>query len=72
MKIIVTVGQIASGKGVLKDYLVNKYGAIQFRFSDIMREILRLLYLEETRENLSKISLILMKTKNSPCSLARG
>lgn len=52
-------GQIASGKDTVAKYLVENYGAVQFRISDIFREILRLLYVSETRESISKMSHIL-------------
>lgn len=38
MMIVGVVGQIASGKGVLVDYLVKKYGFISFSLSTIVHE----------------------------------
>jgi dephospho-CoA kinase len=52
-------GQIACGKGAIKKYLMEKYGASDYRFSTILRDILKRLHLEITRENLQHISTIL-------------
>ncbi|MFZ5364899.1 MAG: AAA family ATPase [Patescibacteria group bacterium] len=53
------VGEIASGKGTACDYLINKYGAGNHRYSTILRDVLDRLYLEQTRENLQSISTLL-------------
>jgi len=52
-------GQIASGKGTAVKYLQEKYGGSKLRFSDSMRDVLNRLYLEQARENLQNLSLIL-------------
>ena len=54
-------GEIASGKDTVAKYLVDEYGAVQFRTSDIFRDVLRMLLVSETRENISKMSQILRK-----------
>jgi dephospho-CoA kinase len=54
--IIGLVGQIACGKGTVAEYLVNKYGAITYRFSTPLRDVLNRLYLEITRENMQNVS----------------
>jgi dephospho-CoA kinase len=54
--IIGFVGEIASGKDTAVAYLVEKYHASQYKFSDILRDILNRLYLELSRENLQKLS----------------
>ncbi len=50
------VGEMASGKGTASDYIVKKYQAGYHRFSTILRDILNRLHIEQTRENLQKIS----------------
>ncbi|MEP7162393.1 MAG: AAA family ATPase [Candidatus Moraniibacteriota bacterium] len=52
-------GEIASGKDTVAKYLVEEYGAVQFRTSDIFRDILRMLFISETRDSISKMSHIL-------------
>lgn len=56
------VGPIASGKGEIKKYLKENYGASDHRFSDILRDILKRLNLEITRENNQKTSSMLRQT----------
>ena len=53
------VGEIASGKGTACDYLINKYQAGYHRYSTIMRDVAKRLYLEENRDNLQKLSKVL-------------
>ncbi len=52
-------GEIASGKGTAAKYMIEKYGAGYYRFSTILRDLLKRLHLEESRENTQKISTIL-------------
>ena len=52
-------GQPASGKGTIAEYLIGKYGAVSYRFSKIINDILGRLYLEISRENQQNISTIL-------------
>jgi len=52
-------GEIASGKGTAAKHLIDKYGSGYFRFSTIMRDVLKRLHLEESRENAQKASLAL-------------
>ncbi len=52
-------GEIASGKGTAAKYLVDKYGSGYFRFSTILRDVLKRLHLEESRENTQKLSTVL-------------
>ena len=59
--IIGLVGQIASGKGAATKYLEKDYGAVVFRFSAMLRDILNRLYLEISRENMCILSEILRK-----------
>jgi len=62
MKIIIgLVGEIATGKTTVTDYLKEKNNAISFRFSDMLRDVLDRLYIEKNRKNLQGISTILRK-----------
>ncbi|MFA6321931.1 MAG: AAA family ATPase [Candidatus Buchananbacteria bacterium] len=56
------VGPIASGKGTACQYLKEKYGAETFRFSTMLRDILNRVYIENSRENLQKVSSVLRQT----------
>lgn len=57
MKLILGfVGEIASGKGAACDYLIKKHQAGYHRFSTILRDILDRLHLEQSRENMQKLS----------------
>ena len=51
-------GEIASGKGTIAKYICEKHGGSSHRFSTILRDIANRMYLEESRENLQKISTI--------------
>jgi dephospho-CoA kinase len=53
------VGEIASGKSTVTDYIKQKYGAVSFRFSDILRDVLKRIYKEESRANLQLVSQVL-------------
>ena len=57
--IIGLTGPIASGKGTIKKYIEEKYGAKECRFSSILRDVLTRLNVEIKRENLQKISTVL-------------
>ena len=59
--IIGTVGEIASGKGSITKYLVQKYNASEYRFSDILKDILQRVHLDVVRENFASLSLGLRK-----------
>ena len=54
--IIGIAGEIASGKDTVTKYLVDRYGATQYRFSDPLRAILKIMHLDITRDNLTNIS----------------
>lgn len=59
-KIILGItGEIASGKGTTAKYLIEKYDATTHRFSTALRDVAKRVYLEESRENLQKISTML-------------
>jgi dephospho-CoA kinase len=54
--IIGIAGEVASGKDTVTAYLVERYGARQYRFSDPLRAILKVMHLEITRDNLTTLS----------------
>lgn len=56
--VIGLAGEIASGKGTIAKYLAEKYGGNVHRFSTMLRDVAARMYLEESRENLQKISTI--------------
>lgn len=58
-KIIGLTGPIASGKGTVKKYIEEKYGAKDCRFSTALRDILTRIGEEVSRENMQKMSTIL-------------
>ncbi|MFA5318668.1 MAG: AAA family ATPase [Patescibacteria group bacterium] len=62
--IIGLVGEIASGKDTLVDYLQKNYQATTHKFSASLRDILNRLYLDISRENLQKLSQILRENFN--------
>lgn len=55
------VGNPASGKGIVAEYLKNKYHASSHRFSTMLDDILNRLYLEITRRNLQLTSTMIRK-----------
>ena len=61
-KIIALAGEISCGKGTVVKYLIDKYGAESVRFSTILRDITNRLYLDESRDNLQKLSTSLRQT----------
>lgn len=54
--IIGIAGEMASGKDTVTAYLVERYGARQYRFSDPLRAILKIMHLDVTRDNLTALS----------------
>ena len=57
--IIGLVGPIASGKGEIKKYLQEKYGANEHRFSTMLRDVLNRMHIETSRKNLQDVSSVL-------------
>jgi dephospho-CoA kinase len=55
-------GLMASGKDAAKKYLEEKHQAESFRFSSIMRDVLKRINVEMSRTNLSAVSLCLRQT----------
>jgi Dephospho-CoA kinase len=60
--IIGLVGQMASGKGTIAEYLRDKHGAEFFTFSTPLRDVLKRLHLETSRANLQKMSTLLRES----------
>jgi dephospho-CoA kinase len=59
-KIILGIaGEIASGKGTVAKYIRERYNGNAHRFSTVLRDVAKRMYLEENRENLQKISTIM-------------
>ena len=59
-KIIVgLVSEMGGGKGTAAKYLKDKYGAETFRFSTMLRDVLKRMHLSDERENLQTLSTIL-------------
>ena len=56
------VGEMGVGKSTITDYIKKKYGAVSFRFSDMLTDIANRLYIEPTRPNLQMISSMLRQT----------
>ena len=54
--IIGIVGDLAAGKGTAAKYLEGTYGAATYRFSTMLRDIVKRIYVAETRENLQNLS----------------
>lgn len=53
------VGEIAAGKGELAQYVEKKYGGSAYRSSEVLRDILKRMYLPETRENVQEASMMI-------------
>lgn len=56
------VGLLASGKGAVAKYLEEKYSADTFRFSTMLRDLCDRIYIEQSRNNLIKMSEIIRST----------
>ncbi len=61
-QIIGLVGKISSGKGTVASYLEEKYQAHTYRFSTILRDILKRLHSEINRANMQNISTAIRQT----------
>lgn len=57
--IIGLIGEKGSGKGTASDYLIEKYGAVHYGTSKILRRTLEDIHVPITRENLTKLALVL-------------
>lgn len=56
------VGEMAAGKTTVTNYLKEKHGAVTFRFSDMLRDILQRIHVEPLRNNLQSLSTFLRQT----------
>jgi len=54
--IIALAGEMGCGKGTVVKYLVSKHGAIMYKFSDSLRDILDRIHRDKSRDNIQKIS----------------
>jgi len=59
--IIGLAGKIASGKGTASDHIVKTHNAVNYRYSDPLKEALGIFDIEATRQNLQTFSTILRK-----------
>lgn len=57
--IIGLIGEKGAGKGTVSDHLIEKYGAVHYGTSKILRRTLEDLHLPITRDNLVKLALVL-------------
>jgi dephospho-CoA kinase len=57
--IIGLAGEMACGKGTAAKHIEEKYQASSYRFSTMLRDVLKRLYVEEKRENIQKLSTLL-------------
>lgn len=53
------IGDLAAGKGTICKYLQDKYQMPNYRYSTMLRDVLKRLYIEPSRDNLQKISSVL-------------
>jgi len=54
-------GEMVSGKGTIAKHIVEEHKGGAHRFSTILRDVLDRLYLEQSRDNIQKLSTILRK-----------
>jgi dephospho-CoA kinase len=57
--VIGLAGEMGSGKGTVAKFIAEKYKGSYYRFSTMLRDVLDRLHLEQSRENLPKISVAL-------------
>jgi len=57
--VIGLIGEKGAGKGTVSDYLIERYGAVHYGTSKILRRTLEDLHLSITRDNLIKLALVL-------------
>ena len=55
------IGDLGSGKGSVCKYLSEKYRFPSYRFSTMLRDILQRIYLENSRENMQRLSTVMRK-----------
>ncbi len=59
--ILGVTGEMGSGKGAIAKHVVQNYDAGSHKFSQILRDILDRVHVEQSRESISTLSLILRK-----------
>ena len=57
--VIGLIGEKGAGKGTVSDYLIEKYKAVHYGTSNILRRTLEDLHVPITRDNLIKLALVL-------------
>ena len=57
--VIGLIGEKGAGKGTVSDYLIEKYQAVHYGASEILRRTLKDLHMPITRDNLVKLALVL-------------
>ena len=57
--VIGLVGKMSSGKGTVAEYLEKNYGAVTYRFSTILRDILNRVGQDITRHNMQTLSTVM-------------
>ncbi len=57
--VIGLIGEKGAGKGTVSDYLIEKYGAVHYGTSKILRRTLEDIHVSVTRDNLVKLALVL-------------
>lgn len=55
-------GELASGKGTVSKYIAEKHQGSTHRFSTMLRDILHRLHLEESRDDMQRLSTALRQT----------
>lgn len=53
------VGDLAAGKSTISKHLKDKYGVNSYLYSQMLRDILKRVYIEDSRENMQKLSTLL-------------
>jgi len=59
--VIGLAGEIASGKGTVAKYLAQHHHAVEYKFSNILGDILNRVHLDKNRENFTNLSIGLRK-----------
>lgn len=56
------VGDLAAGKGTICKYLKEQHGVNAYRYSTMLRDVMKRLYIPESRESLQQLSKILRES----------
>lgn len=54
-------GEMGSGKGAITKHIVQNYKANEHKFSQMLRDILDRIFVEQSRENITTLSMVLRK-----------